>query len=76
MGLEEELCSVRKRKAQGLVGESGGEGDLNFLPGSQRSAARKDWPSVVIEAGYSQSEESLRVKAGWWLRESVGINKY
>jgi hypothetical protein len=70
MGLREELRSVGKRKAQALVGESSGEGDSSFLPRSQRSAARSDWPSVVIEAGHSQSEESLRVKAGWWLRES------
>lgn len=67
MGLPDELRSVGERKAPGQ-GKSSGESDSNFFPTSQRS--RQDWPSFVIEAGYSQSDNLAREKARWWLRES------
>lgn len=46
------------------------QGDTSYLPSSQRSAPAGDFPSLVIEASHSQSEASLRNKAGWWLRQS------
>ncbi len=44
------------------------ESDSSFVPISRLGP--KAWPSFVIEAGYSQTEESLRLKADWWLRKS------
>jgi len=66
MGLPEELASSGEYKAPG---GSKGESDSNFLPRSQRPAP-DSWPSVVIEAGYSQTEDSAKAKADWWLRQS------
>ncbi len=66
MNLPFELVSVGRREIP--TGESS-EADSSFLPTSQRTAPN-DWPSFVIEAGYSQSEEALKVKANWWLTKS------
>ncbi|CAK7272741.1 hypothetical protein SEPCBS57363_005302, partial [Sporothrix epigloea] len=32
--------------------------------------ANGQWPTIVFEAGYSQSEESLRAKMSWWFQAS------
>ena len=69
MGIHKELGSVGTYKALGQAGSSG-ESDSNFFPELQRSAARGDWPSVVIEAGYSQTEKAARLRAERWLRQS------
>lgn len=49
--------------------DSYGQADGNFLPFPARAGANQ-WPTVVFEAGYSQSEESLRAKMAWWFQAS------
>lgn len=46
-----------------------GEGDSARKPRSMRPSAT-DWPTIVIEAGYSQSLNSLRTKKDWWFNSS------
>lgn len=48
---------------------SRGEADGNFLPFPARAGADQ-WPTIVFEAGYSQSEASLRAKMHWWFEAS------
>jgi hypothetical protein len=46
------------------------EGDSSYKP---RCRARKrDWPTLVFEAGVSESLEELRTDAKWWLHNSDG----
>ncbi|KAK3352340.1 hypothetical protein B0T25DRAFT_541740 [Lasiosphaeria hispida] len=45
----------------------GGEGDSTGTPWPQRI---KGWPTLVIEAGDSQSLEALRMDMEWWFRAS------
>ena len=71
MGLKKEWTAMGSQKfkpgGSGNDGE-GGEADSSRKPESQRPSATA-WPTLVIEGGYSQSIESLRVKADWWLKE-------
>jgi hypothetical protein len=46
-----------------------GEADSARKPESLRPLAT-DWPTLVIEAGYSQTMPSLKVKAKWWFNAS------
>lgn len=48
---------------------AGGEGDSSRRPRSQRPLPR-DWPTLVIEAGMSQTLNGLRDKMRWWFRAS------
>lgn len=69
MGLRHELISISSTrfKEQGTAGE----GDQAFIPLSQRPE-RDAWPTLVIEAGWSQTWESLHSKAQWWFWASNG----
>lgn len=53
----------------GAQGGDVGEGDSTGRPMSERPGAL-DWPTLVIEAGYSESLEELRRAARWWFRAS------
>ncbi|CAK7210048.1 hypothetical protein SCUCBS95973_000660 [Sporothrix curviconia] len=46
-----------------------GEGDNTFVPW-ERAVTDAKWPTLVIEAGVSQSLASLRNKMAWWFRAS------
>jgi hypothetical protein len=47
------------------------EGDSSYKPHRCRSG-EDDWPTIVIEAGLSESLRRLRADAGWWLDKSGG----
>jgi hypothetical protein len=47
------------------------EGDSSYKPRGCRVRA-KDWPTLVIEAGLSESHAKLRTDAAWWLHSSSG----
>ncbi|CAK7232859.1 hypothetical protein SCUCBS95973_008400 [Sporothrix curviconia] len=47
---------------------SAGEGDASGGPASVRTVI--DWPTLVIESGYTQTIQSLRAKARWWFAAS------
>ncbi|KAF1811091.1 hypothetical protein P152DRAFT_459971 [Eremomyces bilateralis CBS 781.70] len=51
--------------------ESAGEGDSARIPLSTRPLP-SNFPTLVIEAGFSQSLSSLRQKAKWWFDVSGG----
>lgn len=53
-------------KGKNLSGS--GEGDSGCIPTPPRRG--DDWPTLVIEAGHSQSVTSLRRKMRWWFSES------
>jgi hypothetical protein len=46
------------------------EGDSSFKPRSRNH--KNDWPTIVIEAGLSESLARLRCDANWWLADSRG----
>lgn len=46
------------------------EGDSSFIPKPRNPMT--DWPSIVFEAGISESLPRLRIDAGWWLDSSNG----
>lgn len=46
------------------------EGDTSFKPPSRTNET--DWPTIVIEAGLSESLPKLRCDAKWWLTNSSG----
>lgn len=52
----------------GGSGDGGEEGDSSWIPLPERDA--RDWPTLVIESGRSQSLRSLREKMMWWFRDS------
>ncbi|CAK7201157.1 hypothetical protein SEUCBS139899_003859 [Sporothrix eucalyptigena] len=68
MGLNESWSSSAAATLAG-PSNSGGEADGNILPFPARAGADQ-WPTIVFEAGYSQSEESLRAKMNWWFQAS------
>ena len=53
------------------LGHPGGDsgGDSTFGPRPKRSGGR-DWPTLVIEAGHSQTLEGLRRDMRWWFGAS------
>jgi hypothetical protein len=73
MGLENELVSMGRTEYYQLnnVGAeiATGEGDSVFKPMTFRPRGR-DWPTLVIQAGYSQSWNSLEQRAKWWFAAS------
>lgn len=53
-----------------MVGrDSSKEGDSSFKPRRVRRR-ENDWPTIVVEAGYSPNLRSLRNAARWWLYNS------
>ena len=73
MGLRWEFVGVgsstfQERDANGNV-ISEGEGDSSRKPLSMRTD-KHQYPTLVIEAGWSQTLEKLRQKAEWWFAKS------
>lgn len=48
------------------------EPDQQFQPKILPPGRSKQWPSMIIEAGYSESKSKLAADARWWLQESAG----
>ncbi|KAH8812644.1 hypothetical protein F5884DRAFT_314392 [Xylogone sp. PMI_703] len=72
MGLFSECKAVGSTRYQRTVGANQftrGEGDSARKPASLRPRPT-DFPTIVIEAGYTQSLPSLRQKARWWFATS------
>ena len=49
------------------------EGDQCYLPRTRRGGA---WPSVMMEVGYSEGIDFLRLDAEWWLIHSQGQTRF
>ncbi len=56
-------------------GGGSGEGDSSGGPWDTRGGA-ESWPTLVIEAGVSQSGPSLRLKMRWWFAASEAQVSY
>ena len=74
MGLKREFASVgsstfQDKDANGNV-ISEGEGDSSRKPSMRTD--KHQYPTLVIEAGWSQTLEKLRQKAEWWFAKSRG----
>ena len=69
MGLKREFFYVGATKFQ--VRRASKEGDTAYKPLSIRPR-EVDWPTIVIEAGWSESLQKLRLDAGFWLEDSGG----
>jgi len=69
MGLRWDLWSVGATKFQ--VRRASKEGDSAYKPLSMRPR-EADWPTIVIEAGWSESLSKLQLDAGFWLEDSGG----
>lgn len=73
MGLERELVGLGATEYKQLdpsgAPRTTGEGDSVLKPISKRPSG-KDFPTLVIEAGYTQTWLSLRTKARWWFEHS------
>jgi hypothetical protein len=69
MGLEDDFINIGATKFQ--VRRASKEGDTAFKPLSMRPR-EADWPTIVIEAGWSESLRKLRLDAGFWLEDSGG----
>ena len=68
MGLSNSICPAGATRYQGNT--SSKEGDTAYRPFPARGL--DDWPTIVIEAGVSESLSRLRVDANWWLINSGG----
>ncbi|POR31774.1 Uncharacterized protein TPAR_08020 [Tolypocladium paradoxum] len=70
MGLRNhwESTGTTTYREQGYPNGDGGEGDSTGGP-RQRSGPQ-DWPTLVIESGYSQTLEGLRNTIRWWFNAS------
>jgi hypothetical protein len=69
MGIPEgELWSMAASTYYAENHRSSKEGDTSFKPCSRPKAT--DWPSIVIESGFSESLQGLRSDANWWLTNS------
>lgn len=55
--------------APGGRAAAAGEADSNRRPWHARGG-QGDWPTIVFEAGFSQSLPSLRAKMRWWFQAS------
>ncbi|KAF3762324.1 hypothetical protein M406DRAFT_264227, partial [Cryphonectria parasitica EP155] len=51
------------------AGDGSGEGDSSGGPSPERDGPNA-WPTLVIEAGYSESQQYLRQDMRWWLAAS------
>lgn len=70
MGLDRrELAPMGHTTYRG--GNTARQGDSVVKPAQARNKA-DDWPTLVIEAGVSESLAQLRIDAGWWLTNSKG----
>jgi hypothetical protein len=69
MGLENEFFYLGATTFK--VRRASKEGDSAFKPLSMRPR-EADWPTIVIEAGWSESLSKLRLDAGFWLEDSGG----
>src|SRR5262249_33369750 len=69
MGIDDEIYPLGGTKFPGR--RSSREGDSSFKPLSFRPN-EADWPTIVFEAGLSESLRRLRVDAKWWLTQSEG----
>jgi hypothetical protein len=75
MGLRGEFYRVgsttfEEKDANGNI-TSGGEGDSSRKPRSVRKG-EDQYPTLVIEAGWTQTLPKLREKARWWFTKSRG----
>jgi hypothetical protein len=75
MGLKWEFKSVgsstfQDKDADGNI-ISEGEGDSSRKPKSMRTD-KHQYPTLVIQAGWTQTLEKLRQKAEWWFAKSGG----
>ena len=75
MGLRREFVSIGSttfmdKDANGNI-TSEGEGDSCRKPKSMRTN-KHQYPTLVIEAGWSQTLQKLREKARWWFDKSEG----
>jgi hypothetical protein len=61
------IGATKFRAQQG--GDGSAEGDSSGGPLPERRD-RGSWPTLVIEAGYTQSVESLRSRMHWWFETS------
>ncbi len=61
--------------ARYVRGGDRGEGDTTAGPLMARGR-RSDWPTLVVQAGKSQSWAGLRTKMRWWFRASEGLVSY
>ncbi|KAK4458978.1 hypothetical protein QBC42DRAFT_313065 [Cladorrhinum samala] len=71
MGLDdhwEDLGSGRFRVPHGHQSGNGGDAGEGDSSGCPRITPKRDWPTLVFEAGYCQSLDSLRAKMRWWFR--------
>jgi hypothetical protein len=70
MGLaRNSLVPIGAGRFSGML--SSKEGDTSFKPRSLRPQ-QNGWPTIVIEAGLSESRNRLRTDAAWWLTNSHG----
>ncbi|UPK98531.1 hypothetical protein LCI18_009466 [Fusarium solani-melongenae] len=67
MGMGFEWCPMGATTWRGRSNGDAGEGDSSS---GQISRPSPCWPTLVIEAGYSQSPESLRSDMKWWFSAS------
>ena len=51
-----------------VTGKTSKEGDSCYIPNTRRGS----WPTLVVEAGLSETLPRLRVEADWWLGNSDG----
>jgi hypothetical protein len=63
-----ELCPFGGTRYLGNI--SSKEGDSSYKPPSRENVT--DWPTIVFEAGLSESLQHLRSDARWWLENSGG----
>jgi hypothetical protein len=68
MGMSDDLWGVGAGRFKGS--SSSKEGDTSFKPASRKKES--DWPTIVIEAGLSESLAKLKSDANWWLEHSRG----
>ena len=70
MNLDEQLNPRGSTTSQGR--HSGSQPDASFIPRTLPTGRSRQWPSLVVEVGYTQTNNSLRMKARWWIGNSGG----
>lgn len=68
--LEKDLCSLGRSRVEAILRRK--EPDQSYQPKTLPPGRSDYWPTVVIEAGYSESRSKLSADARWWLAESAG----
>ena len=71
MGLDDCLRSFRMATCKAENGSSK-QPDCQFLPKRLPRDRTKDWPSLVVETGFSETPSKLASDARFWLFESKG----